>query len=162
MHEKPIVESEKSFLDHWIETEFNEQYESQVRILHDLRLIEVFPGRDVMGIIGIDGKEYPVPTKQEIIDEIKSNPEKYETKMKQGFVKIQLTPFAVPLLRLITILKDQLLEHYKEKKLFGDTGQALILNVKEPVFVTASWVDPENLAGNVAADTDGRGVYYPT
>ncbi|MEK7159354.1 MAG: hypothetical protein AAB575_00525 [Patescibacteria group bacterium] len=166
MHEKPIVESEKSFLDHWIETEFNEQYESQVRILHDLRLIEIFPGKDVMGIIGIDGKEYPVPTKQEIIDEIKRDPEKYETKMKQGFTKIQLTPFALPLERLTMTLERTLLDHYKRKKLFAfkknssDPDKQLELNKKEPLLVSAGWVDDEKPIGLHGSDVTGKCVYH--
>ena len=166
MPEKIKFEVEKkSFLDNWIEKEFNEQYDSQVRILHDLRLLEIFPGKDVMGIIGIDGKEYPVPTKEDIICEIKSNPEKYETKMKQGFTQIQLTPFAVPMERLTMTLGRALVDHYKRKKLFAtkekptDPDEPLELNTNEPVN-NHDWINAEAPEGERGADVSNRCVYY--
>ncbi|MEK7159752.1 MAG: hypothetical protein AAB766_04610 [Patescibacteria group bacterium] len=164
MTEQPKLENkeQKSFLDQWIEKEFNEEYDAQVRVLHDLRLLEVFPGKDVMGIIGIDGKEYPVPTKADIIAEIKANPEKYEKKMKQGFTKIQLTPFALPLERLTTLLSEKLLDRYNRRALFDVNRDLMELDIREPLHVWSGFVDPEAPEGRRGADVTGKSIYHPT
>ena len=90
-------------LEHWLATEFNRTYDKQVEILSKLRdrddqkLLEILPESGEIGIRGIDGKAYPLPTKEQIEQIIKEDREIYETKIKQGFTKIQLTPFAIPL-----------------------------------------------------------------
>ncbi len=168
MREQPSAETEKSFLDNWLETEFNDQYESQVEILQRLGLVDLLPDSEKMGIVGIDGKEYPVPSKEDIIREIKSNPEKYETKMKQGFTQIQLTPFAVPLERLTMTLGRALVDHYKRKKLFAtkekptDPDELLGLDINRPLEVWSGWVDPKATEGRRGADVTGECLYYPT
>ena len=168
MLEKIKAETEKSFLDNWFETEFNEQYDSQVKILQRLGLVDLLPDSEKMGIVGIDGKEYPVPSKEDIIREIKSNPEKYETKMRQGFVKIQLTPFAVPLEKLTMTLERTLLDHYKRGKLFAtkekssDPDEPLKLDTKTPLFKWEGWIDPNAPEGQRGADVTGDCVYHVT
>lgn len=167
--DKPKVEQEqKSVIDNWIETEFNAEYDAQIKVLLDLHLLDLLPDSEKMGIRGIDGNEYPVPSKEAIVAEIKSNPEKYETKIKQGFVKIQLTPFALPLERLTATLTLSLLDHYKRKKLLVSNlnrlypDKPIVLNTKEPVVVNDNWIDPSQPEGKRGADTTGQSVYYPT
>ena len=170
MNEQPKTENkeQKSFLDHWLETEFNEQYESQVKILQRLGLVNLLPDAEKMGIVGIDGKEYPVPSKEDIIREIKSNPEKYETKMRQGFTKIQLTPFAVPLEELAMALERVLLDHYKRGKLLAtkekptDPDEPLELGPEGPLFKWNGWIEPNDTEGQRGADVTGKCVYHVT
>ncbi|MEK7159671.1 MAG: hypothetical protein AAB766_04200 [Patescibacteria group bacterium] len=167
MMEKIKAEKEKSFLDNWLETEFNEQYESQVEILQRLGLVNLLPDSEKMGIVGIDGKEYPVPSKEDIIREIKSNPEKYETKMKQGFTKIQLTPFALPLEELTITFERCLRDHEKRKKLFWPRGSyefemGLRLDSEELLSVASIWINGEAPEGKRGADVTSECIYHVT
>ncbi|MFH0779636.1 MAG: hypothetical protein V1928_02130, partial [Parcubacteria group bacterium] len=169
MKEQPIkIEHEPEFsLEHWIKTEFEKDYNDQVKILNSLNLLEILPNVGEMGIVGIDGKEYPIPTKEAIIAEIMKDREKYETKIKQGFAQIQLTPFASPLEKLTMILEKSILKHKQENKLFAtkenpsDPDEELPLNEKEPLFVWENWIDPNAAQGMRGADVTGKCVYYP-
>ncbi|MFH0779877.1 MAG: hypothetical protein V1928_03390, partial [Parcubacteria group bacterium] len=98
-------------LENWIQNEFTKDYNDQVKILDKLGVLELLPGKEAMGIVGIDGKDYPIPTKEQIIAEIMKDKEKYEMKMKQGFLQIQLTPFASPLEKLTMTLEKSILKH---------------------------------------------------
>lgn len=166
---KEFIKPEKKFsLENWIETEFKKDYDDQVRILNKLGLLELLPGKEEMGILGIDGKEYPLPTKEAIIAEIMKDKEKYETKMKQGFIQIQLTPFASPLEKLIETMKQQILRHEKAGKLFAtkenlsDPDKKIPLNKDNPFDVSDNWIEPNAPQGKRGADVTGKCVYYPT
>lgn len=162
----PEIE-QMSSLDRWLSTEFKEEYESQAKILDKLGLLELLPECGEMGIRGIDGKEYPIPSKEQIIQEIRTNREKYETKIKQGFIKIQLTPFGVPLEKLTTILEQRILAHHKEGKLLAtkenpnDPDVKLELDTNQPLFKWDDWIDPNAPEGQRGADVTGKCVYHP-
>ena len=47
---------------------------------------------DNSGVIGMDGKEYPVPTLERLQEIFAHNEELVERKMPQGFTQLQLTP----------------------------------------------------------------------
>ncbi|HNS34262.1 MAG TPA: hypothetical protein PKG83_03550, partial [bacterium] len=73
-----------------------EQYLAQVKVLYQSGILENFPATKEhptpeLGIVGIDGKEYPLPSYEDILDRL-SNPETkelIEKKISQGFVKLQ-------------------------------------------------------------------------
>lgn len=159
-------EQEKlSPLELWLETEFTEVYKSQVEIFHRVGLLELLPESGEMGIRGIDGKEYPIPSKDKIREEILSNREKYEAKMKQGFTQIQFTPFGVPLEKLTTILEQRILSHYKEGKLLAtkdnptDPDVKLELDTNQPLFKWDGWLDSNAPEGQRGADVTGENVF---
>jgi len=123
-----------------------EQYESQQAIFTQIGILKrLSDGR--LGIKGVDDKEYPFPTLQQIKQKLKENKEKIDYKTSQGFTRLQLTPFAMPLPDLAEIVKTQILKHHEQKQLFTakqdphDSGEPLIpldLDTTDPLFV---WED---------------------
>lgn len=150
---------DQSSLEYWLATEFTENYEELYQVLNHMGLLDILPKSGERGIIGIDKKEYPIPSQEAIKDEIRRNREIYEPKIAQGFTQIQLTPFAVPLGSLISLLERQLKEHYKRDKLFAtrenkdDPDEPLKLNENGPIWAWSKWR---------GSDQDGSCVYYPS
>lgn len=117
----PKVENQeqKPFnLEIWLSLKLKNQYETKAKILNQLGLLEILPKSQEIGILGIDGQEYPFPKMEAIEQELKNNKELFETKIAQGFTELEIVPFAMPLQRLINTLKKQLFKHHKEGKLF--------------------------------------------
>ncbi len=124
-----------------------EQYLSQVRVLYKSGILENFAvdpeqGRYTpeMGIIGIDGQEYILPSYEDLLERLK-DPEKrklIEKKADQGFAKLQLVPFAMPLTVLIQRYKEVLLKTHKESGIKSTDSTKLELNTEDPLYV---WED---------------------
>ena len=132
---------------------FLEQYKSQIDILKQTGIVEELSD-DKLGIIGIDNKEYPIPTLREIRARV--TPEKQELidkKHEQGFSKLLLVPFGMSLGDLIEKYKKVLLKKKSEGKLFATDGTPLDLNENDPANDWASWTN---------ADTEERLVYFPS
>ncbi len=130
-----------------------EQWESQVKILNEVGILEILPESQELGIIGIDGQEYPVPDFQEIMSRI--TPEQMEVlekKNEQGFNKMLITPFGMPLDILISRYKELLLKKDSESTLLATDGSKLDLDRNEPTWV---W------EGYNGADANGGLVYFP-
>ncbi len=84
------------------------QYTSQVSLLEQVGILKD-------GVItGIDGKEYSVPTLEQIASRLFERREELETKYDQGFTKLLLVPFGMSLDALQKIFKRFLLS-YKQK-----------------------------------------------
>ena len=137
-----------------------EQYESQFQILEGVGLLEKLKSGE-KGIIGIDGKEYPFPTKSEIAELIEQNQELIEKKKEQGFTKLLLVPFGMKLDDLIAVYRETIIYHHMHGRLFAskkDPNDAtekltpLPLNKTRPMYV---WDEYKN------ADTEGKLVYCP-
>ncbi len=62
------------------------------------------------GVIGVDGKGYPVPTLEQVRESFAHNRELIGRKMRQGFAQLQLTPMAMPVPRLVEIVHSAVLE----------------------------------------------------
>ncbi|MBU1118559.1 hypothetical protein KKH43_01605 [Patescibacteria group bacterium] len=158
----PKQEQEKSFdLETWLSSELHEQYEETAKTLNELGLLEILPECGEIGIVGTDGEEYPLPSEEQIKAEILEHKELFETKMKQGFTKIEITPFGLPLERLIDAAKRSILKHHKKGKLFGtrknpeDESEPL-----EPLELDEN--ELINVLDNRSnADTAEAFVYYP-
>ena len=136
---------------------FSEQYQAQETILREAGILrELRSGKP--GIEGIDGKEYEFPPKEDLIKRIKERREILEPKIEQGFTRLVIVPFAMPLDELIQKYGELFKKHYEEGKLFAPgTGgkeepEPLELNTDEPVWVWDGYKD---------ADTNGELVYYP-
>ena len=129
------------------------QWEAQVKALNEAGVLEILPESEDLGIVGIDGKEYPIPTYEQILQSI--TPEKAEAleqKLEQGFSKLLLTPFAMPLDILIERYKRLLLLKHKQGQLLSTQGEPLLLNPDHPLY---KW------EGYSGADVNGTLVYYP-
>jgi len=96
--------------------QLREQYESQKKILTDTGILETLSTGE-LGIKDKDGNEYPFPEYLEIRKRAKENKEILERKSEQGFTKLLITPFAVPLDELHEKLIQNLRRHSKENKI---------------------------------------------
>lgn len=70
------------------------------------------------GIIGGDGKEYPIPTKEKVTELFARNRELTDKKKLQGFDSLLLTPVATPMLHLIDLMREAIIKHGKEKNIY--------------------------------------------
>ena len=136
-----------------------EQWNSQIKILSKLGILEIFPDSKSYGIRGIDGKEYPVPKPEEITKLFEKNKEMILEKMEQGFTKLVMEPFAYSFDSLSEKYKKTILKHYKEGKLFAtkekstDPDESLSLDENEPLW---RWED-----GYKNCDREDKIVYFP-
>ena len=71
-------------------------------------------------MIGIDGKEHPVPTHEQLQEVFARNEELVDRKMLQGFTQLQLTPIAMPTSQLIDWVKTAVLKHAAAGKNYPD------------------------------------------
>ena len=130
-----------------------EQYKSQFIILNEAGILEILPETQDKGIIGIDGREYPIPTYQEILESITPETLKLiERKVEQGFTKLRLVPLGMPLEVLAERYKRVLLEHHSNGTLLSTDGAKLELNRDDPLYL---W------EGYKGADAEGKLVYFP-
>lgn len=72
----------------------------------------------MMGIKGIDGKEYPFPTIEDVMARGKDKMDLLQKKAQQGFTKLLVVPFAMPLKELMEKYKMLCLDLYKKKGKF--------------------------------------------
>jgi hypothetical protein len=129
------------------------QWENQIETLKKATILEELTDPDDIGILGIDGKGYPVPRYEDILERITlGNIELLERKREAGFNQLLLVPFARPLDNLITLYKQALLQKHKEGKLFGTDGEQLDLDVNNPIWAWEVYKE---------ADINGKLIYYP-
>ncbi|MFH2018480.1 MAG: hypothetical protein ABII98_00650 [bacterium] len=147
-----------------------------------------------VGITGIDGVEYPLPktdeyrenlrqeaeelgmTEEEISEKLKDivtiedvireNKEVNETKLKQGFTRLQMTPLGMPLEKLAMVLERTILAHAKAGKLFAvkdqptDPDELLELDINQPLYKWDGWIIPNLPEGARGADVTGECKYH--
>src|SRR3989338_4326967 len=156
MERPPVRQEEMRTLE---ALKIKEQWSSQVKILSKSGILETFPYSKQLGILGIDGKEYPVPKPEEIQARLEKNKEMVLEKMEQGFTKLVIEPFAYSLDALSEKYKKALLQHHKDGKLFAtkekstDQNETLDLDENQPVW---KWEEGYN-----HCDTEDKIVYFP-
>jgi len=107
------------------ELKLKEQYQSQVELLAEHHLIqELSNGK--RGIVGIDGKEYPLPSYQEIRAGLKESRELLEKKAEQGFAKLLLVPFGLAVSELKAAHQAELLRRHENDTLLSSDGTPLV------------------------------------
>ena len=74
-------------------------------------IITFLPRSKKIGVIGINGEEYPVPTREQLQEIFDRNKELVDRKMRQGFTQLQLTPIAMSVSQLIDRVKTVVLKH---------------------------------------------------
>jgi hypothetical protein len=127
------------------ETEFDRHIESEYRrnlvALNRTGILSILPDSERLGVIGFDGREYPVPTQEEVKDVISRNNELVKTKEAQGFTRLQITPMAAPIPILIARAETEILKHAREGAIFQskqsphDQDIAVDVDKDEPVWV---------------------------
>lgn len=144
-HNREIKDPNQEAVEAFAERlKLKEQYLAQVKVLYKSGILENFgvnPEQSrytpEMGIVGIDGKEYILPSYEDLLERLK-DPEKralIEKKADQGFIKLQLTPFALPLTILIQRYKDALLKIHKESGLKATDGSTLELDENDSIYI---------------------------
>jgi hypothetical protein len=120
-----------------IETE----YHRCMTALDHAGIITKLPESIGSGVLGIDGTEYPVPTREQVADLFVHNRGLVERKFPQGFNRLELTPMAMPLLILADRMKEAILKHAAAGMLFqtrrapGDPQIHVRLNKEKQVWI---------------------------
>lgn len=136
------------------------QYESQRTILEEAGILERLSSGE-MGVNGIDGKEYPMPSYHELLKRMREQKEVLARKKEQGFIKLLVVPYGMSLDVLTQEYANLLIKHKNEGKLFAtrenatDSNEPLVpleLDANEPVW---RWSEYAN------ADANGKLVYEP-
>jgi len=94
------------------------EYARCVDALKRTGILTLLPKSESFGVIGIDGREYPVPTLEQVVELFAQNCELVERKVPQGFGRLELTPLAVPIPFLIDRLKEAILQHEAEGNIY--------------------------------------------
>jgi hypothetical protein len=101
-----------------VRIQLEKEYSRIIKVLSQTGILTLLPKSKESGVIGIDGKEYPVPTQEHLQKVFSNNKELVDLKMQQGFTKLQLTPLAIPIPQLIELVKASILKHNKDGKIF--------------------------------------------
>ncbi len=109
----------------------SEQYELQLTVLREAGIIGILrEGSD--GIATEDGAWHPVPSLLSIVQRFCEDEKKYELllrKVEQGFTKMILVPFGLPVNTLIDVYARQLLLYKQAGQLFSEGGEGEVLNL---------------------------------
>jgi len=134
------------------------EYARCVTAFNRAGILTRLPGSGNSGVIGTDGREYPVPSCEEVAALFDRNRELVERKVPQGFERLALTPLAMPVPLLIDRMRAAVLRHAGEGTIFrtlrspSDPFKPVRVNPEKTVWVWETlWQ---------AFDTD-RLVYFP-
>lgn len=130
-----------------IEAQYNQRFDS----LRSAGVIEKLKSGEY-GIIGINGQEYPIPTIDQVKDQIIEKEAILKPKIEQGFTQIILTPFAMPITDLAEKYSQTIFKHHQNGTLKATNGDTLELDENRPLLV---WDKYQN------ADSDGSLIYFP-
>jgi hypothetical protein len=134
------------------------EYPRHVTALYRTGILTLLPKSESIGVIGIDGKEYPVPTQEQVVELLAYNRELVNRKVPQGFDRLELTPMAMSLPYLFDLMKAVILKHAADGKIYqarrsaSDPYTPVRVNKEKQVWI---W---ETL--RQALDTDEL-VYFP-
>ena len=110
------------------------------------------------GVIGIDGKEYPVPTQERVVELFAHNSQLVNRKVPQGFDRLELIPMAAPLPLLMDRMRAAIIKFaaqgtiYQTRRSASDPLIPVRVNAEKHVWV---W---ETLRQAIDA---GELVYFP-
>jgi hypothetical protein len=94
------------------------EYARCVTALNRTGILTLLPKSERMGMIGTDGKEYPIPTREQVVKLFDHNRELVGIKVPQGFDRLELTPMAMPTLLLIDRMIAAIFKHSAEGKIY--------------------------------------------
>jgi hypothetical protein len=135
------------------------EYARCIRSIQATGVLGPLKGTVSPGVVGVDGKEYPAPTIDQLLDLLESNEALVERKGAQGFTHLLLTPVAMPVPRLIDRVNGYVRERSDSGPMFrtkahpDDPDLPVVPSKKEPV-----WVWQRVLAAMDTPET----IYFPT
>ena len=95
-----------------------EEYSDRVAMLSACGILTPLHGPERPGTVGGDGREFPLPTLEQVEDLFRSNDELVREKHAQGFDRLEMTPMAMPLPILIERLRAIILRRSVEGGIF--------------------------------------------
>jgi hypothetical protein len=119
----------------------DKEYAHTITALKRTGILTLLSRSENLGVIGIDGKEYPVPTQEQVQKVFTRNKELVDRKMQQGFTQLQLTPIAMPISQLIDRVKTAVLKHAAAGKIIQtkqnstDTDIPVRVNTGETIWI---------------------------
>jgi hypothetical protein len=122
-------------------TNLEKEYARTITALNRTGILTLLSRSENLGVIGIDGKEYPVPTQEQLQDVFTRNKELVNRKMRQGFTQLQLTPISMPASQLIERVKTAILKHAAAGKIIQtkqnstDADLPVRVNTGEPIWI---------------------------
>jgi hypothetical protein len=117
------------------------QWEDNVRALVTTGILETFEDSYSLGIRGLDGLQYPVPEPEEIQARLEAKREILDQKLEQGFTKLLLVPFGIPLSKLTLRFKQLIERKFQEGKLISTDGTKLPLDTANPLYQYEEWTE---------------------
>ncbi|HUX99263.1 MAG TPA: hypothetical protein VMV49_06880, partial [Candidatus Deferrimicrobium sp.] len=93
-------------------------YTRCVTALNRTGILTLLPKSESIGVIGIEGSEYPIPTQEQVVELFDHNRELVGRKVPQGFNRLELTPIAISTPLLIDRMKVAILKHAAEGKVY--------------------------------------------
>jgi len=138
-----------------------EQYDQQFQMLVSSGLIETLPDGSV-GYTGIDGQPYQFPEFDQIVKRVRSKRELLTLKAGQGFRKLILVPFGLPLKKMIFQLIDNLKD---EQEIVDAQGEIIPVKSDNPVDVMPFYYHYNKISDAEPilmdeADRNGSLVYF--
>ena len=139
------------------------EYARTITALNRIGILTLLPRSESSGVIGIDGREYPVPAQEQLQEVLTHNEELVDRKMRQGFAQLQLTPIAMPTSQLIDRVKSAVLKHATAGKIIQtkqnptDADIPVRVNTGKPLWIwdtVRQAVDTPNLVYFPQAYTD--------
>jgi hypothetical protein len=94
------------------------EYARCVTALNRTGILTLLPESESAGVIGIDGKEYPMPTREQVVELFAHNRELVCRKVPQGFDRLELTPMAMAMPLLMERMKAAIIKHAAEGKIY--------------------------------------------
>lgn len=135
-----------------------QEYAKRMQTLQKLGIVSILPTERKLGVRGLDGKEYPVPSLQQITELFEGNRALVERKKEQGFSRLQLVPLAQSLEQLKSRAEVVIRQHAKEGRIFQAKRDPLSsdtpvrVNQEAPVYMWDRYS---------SADKDGGLIYFP-
>jgi hypothetical protein len=145
---EPAIENLREIVTPKEIKELVEQYDRQVKMLERVGILE----KGKRAITGIDGVEYPLP--ESIKPVLMAEKEKILKKKEQGFGRLLLVPFGMPLETLVEIYKKVILEHAKAGTIDAE------VDVTDCLEISDEWLDKKQPKGKRGADVAGKCVYH--
>lgn len=99
-------------------TDIKKEYACSIDALNGAGILTLLPCSKKSGVVGLDGKEYPVPDLEQVKELFAKHKELVRKKSAQGCDRLQLTPMAISLLYLFDLMQVAILKHAAEGKIF--------------------------------------------
>ncbi len=98
--------------------EIKKEYACTIDALNGAGILTLLSQSKKYGVMGVDGRECPVPSLEQVQRLFAGNAELVRKKTAQGFDRLALTPMAMPLLHLFDRMRDAILKHAAEGNIF--------------------------------------------